>query len=276
MAISDTVVPLPLDVWPYYHTSMPSSTTLNFYGTDSEEIFNRNTSNLKQDWVYRNINVEYNFNQQHLRQQQNLQDIGADYILCSGTSFGMGLGVREEDRYCDKVSAALNLDYVNFCGPTYTTKIQAISFTNLLKSNFHLPKIMILEYAPYPGTTFYIDNEFVMCYTKHMPTDEKYELLRQAYTNINQTNMLLHEANIHRNQILSTCKRLGIKVVEVSFHPNDPFAIDNNIMSANIESNKDDISYCYARDVKIHNGEYTGHPGIGIHNEVTAQILKRL
>ena len=140
----ETVIRGELTKWPYVHPSMPSNISLNFYGADSEQLYKRNLK-YNVDWMYQTTSVTYNFNKQSLRMKKNLEDVEDDYIYFSGTSFGMGLGINESNRFSDLVSNKLNMDFINCAGPTYTIKAQFISFTNLLNSGYKLPKIFVIE-----------------------------------------------------------------------------------------------------------------------------------
>jgi len=145
---------------------------------------------------------------------------------------------------------------------------------NLLKSSFKLPKILIIEYPPSEGYTYYSDNQYKLCYNKHMPKDEN--VYTTSYKCLSTTDFFVNEAIIYRNMLIGICKRLGIKFIELSFHKDDQFIINSEISCIDINSNNTDINYCYARDLRVHDGALTAHPGIGIHREVTDKILSIL
>jgi hypothetical protein len=76
--------------------------------------------------------------------------------------------------------------------------------------------------------------------------------------------------------LIGTCKRLGIKLIELSFQINDRLLQDDTIIAIDSEYKNGDINYYLARDIRIHNGQYSGHPGKGIHQEITDKVLYRL
>jgi hypothetical protein len=268
----DLSVPCTIDVWPYSHTSMEAGKQLDYYGTDSVELFERNKKQ-KREWIYNTKPVTYNFNSNGLRMKE-LDKVADNYILFSGASVAMGIGVSQEDRYSDLISNQSNLDFINYAGPTYTIRMQTISFMNLLKSNFKLPKVLVVEYPPCEAYTYYTNNQYIFCYNKHMPTESNE--YTTAYKHLSTTDFFLNEASIHRNMLIGICKRLGIKFIELSFHKDDQFIINSEISCIDINSNNTDINYCYARDLRLQNGALTAHPGIGIHREVTDKILSIL
>lgn len=267
----ETVIKGELRKWPYTHPSMPSNTQLDYYGADSIELYNRNVR-YTDNWIYKDTPIKYHFNKQSLRMNKDLEHVDDDYIYFSGTSFCMGVGINEHDRFSELVSDNLKLDLINCAGPTYTIKAQFISFTNFLNSGYKLPKIFVIEYPPSFAYTFYNEDNYLFYYTKNIPDGHNNHLT--AYNNLLETDYYIQEANIYRESIIATCKRLGIKLAEVSFHKNDIFTKDFPVIDT--DTNKDDINYCYARDLRVSNGIYSGHPGIGIHKLASNTILKQL
>jgi hypothetical protein len=138
---------------------MVPNTAMQFYGTDSQQLFERNLK-YRTNWIYSDKEVTYHFNSDGLRMKKNLTEIDDNYILFSGTSYSMGIGLHEDDRFSNIVSNKLNLDFINCAGPTYSCKIQTINFFNLINSGYKLPKILVIEYAPEIGYTFYNDIKF--------------------------------------------------------------------------------------------------------------------
>jgi hypothetical protein len=269
-------VPSTIDAWPYVYVDSPQSQTLSYAGPDSEDLFLRNCKNLDTNWIYRNTPVDYHFNRHGLRMKKDIEQVDDAYILFSGTSYGMGIGIPENHRYSERISSHLNLDFINFCGPTFTTKMQVISFFNLLKTNYHLPKILVIEYPDHKGYTFYSNSNFICLYDSYLKHLTDYKNIEEIYKQCSSTDILFQESNIYRNMLLATCDRLGIKVIELSFHPNDQFTQENNILGIDAEYKEGDINTLLARDVRTHNGKYTGHPGTGIHNIITQKVLDQL
>jgi hypothetical protein len=172
--------------------------------------------------------------------------------------------------------AQAGLDFINFAGPTYSIKVQAISFFNLLKTNYKLPKVLVMEYAPEIGYTFYNNGNFVCTNTPFLKHLDGHDKITTAYKSLLDTDFFIQEATVYRNMLIGTCKRLGIKFVELSFNTTDQFVIDNNIMAIDSEYKGHNISTELARDVRLHDGNYSAHPGISIHQDISSQILKLL
>ena len=276
MKLLEVVVDFPLDNWPYTHPMMQKNTTSLFLGGDSVELFEINSKLLSDDWMYKHVPVEYRFNNDGLRMDKNISDvIKNDYFLFSGTSFGMCLGINLEDTIPYKISKKLNMDFINFTGTTFSNKLQTISFFNLLKSNLPLPKIIIMDWAPIKAYSFTSNNKMLYYCGKHLA--KEYGDHYNAFKLLKDTDTFLMESTINRNMIMSTCKRLGIKYLEISLWK-DEFTFENNLPLIDVDEKKGDINYTYGRDIRIDDkGVYhMGHPGVGIHNAAAEKILESL
>jgi hypothetical protein len=278
----NAVVPHPLDLWPYRHTTMIPNQSFEWSGTDHETLYKRNLRNLPENWIYRTKKITYNYNEQGLRMPKSVYAVDKDYILFSGTSYTQGLGVAEEDRFCNRVSAELGLDFIPHGGPTFTIKTNAISFFNFLDTDMPLPKIFVMEYHKTNCWTYYSENNFVHIHNshgtlKHLPEGKQFTNHIESYKKIAETDHFLHESNLYRNMMKATCKRLGIKFVEVSFdEPTEPFITENGIKRVEMSSHSDDINYCFGRDVRVRAEGYYSHPGIGLHGEAAELILSQV
>jgi len=268
----DTVIPLDLNAWPIKHPSIPVDTSSAFYGPDSEKVFQRNLRERSDDWIFRTEPVHYNFNKQGLRMKKDLSEVDPNYIMFCGASFTGGVGVGEHRRFSDIVSSSMGLDYINYYGPLYSAKAMVHSFFNFLNTNYHLPKILVAEYAPAEGQMFYSNNNFLLYSSDKAADIDKFPHHYAAYKELEKTDFLVQESRMWRNSLVSACKRLGIKLIEVSFWHNDPFTIVEGIESIDATKHKDNINYCFGRDFLLNNA----HPGIGVHKEMSDVILKRL
>lgn len=82
-------------------------------GCDSEEQFLENCKTQPDDWYYRNIKIEYSYNEYGHR-CKNLDDIDLDnYILFTGCSHTEGAGLELERSYPYLVAKRLQTDYYN-------------------------------------------------------------------------------------------------------------------------------------------------------------------
>ena len=270
------VVDYPADRWPYSNPVMIQNSTQKFLGTDSQVLFESNLEILPSEWMYRDLVIEYRINKDGLRMDNEIKDVvHQDYLYFSGTSFGMGVGVNLEDTIPYKIGKALNLNFINSSGTTFSNKVQTINFFNFLKKDIPLPKLVIFDWAPLRAYSFMANNKMLYYCGKHLAKD--YENQYRAFKLLRDTDTFLMESTVNRNMIMTTCKRLGIKYLEVSFWK-DEFTFDNNLPLIDVDLKKDDLNYTYSRDVNVGNiGEYYfNHPGVGLHNEAVEKILERL
>jgi hypothetical protein len=100
-----------------------------FTGGDSEEQFKRNLVNQPDDWYYRNADITYKFNDKGHR-CKNIGDVDLNnYILFTGCSHTMGVGLELEKTYPYIASKQLGYDYYNLAVPA--TGIDVVEY-NLL------------------------------------------------------------------------------------------------------------------------------------------------
>lgn len=271
MSKLNTIIHFNLTTWPYRHSTMIPG-CYDFYGSDSRELYTRNLKNRNQEWLYREREITYNFNMQGLRMKKNINEVESDYIYFSGTSFGMGIGINEKDRFSELVSSALSLDMINYAGPTYSMKLQILSFFNFIKK-FNKPKILVIEYPPSAGYTFFENTTAMMYYmNKYAPAI----CYNDIYNSLLTTDFFKNEATIYRNMLQVFCKECNIKLVEVSFNKDDAY-IHNDMIIVNQDIiNNKEINLRFGRDVFKQDGYYSGHPGIGIHKHVAEEILKKI
>jgi hypothetical protein len=255
--------------WPYIHDTMIPDSKLKFYGPDKQELYERNKKYQPDSWIYLKEEISYNFNSHGLRMSKNVEDIDSNFIYFSGTSFTMGIGINEENRFSELVSKKLSLDFINCAGPTFTTKIQVLSFFNFLKY-YPAPKILVIEYAPSKAYTFFKNNKAISYFSKHIPNTE----YNRSYDEFLNNKFLENESSFYRNLLQVLCEKCKIKLVELSFTHEDPFVQNTNIEIINIDHfDHLDVDQRFARDlIKINSG-FSAHLGIGIHQYTSNRIL---
>lgn len=264
--------------WPVLHPSIPRSTRLKFWGTDSEELFKKNKETAPDNWMYHDTEIVYNFNEHGLRQKKELKEINqSNYIFSTGGCINLGVGIREEDRYADIVANTLGMDLVTWGSPLGSLKYQTINFMNLLNVAPVLPKIVIAYHAPHANTMFYSKGEFLLYTEDIMAADpEKFPHHLEAYTALLNTDYGVQEGFLWQHIMKTTCKKLGIKYIDVSFFADDPFTLQADTLSVNIKKNITDINYTWARDFRseaVNGTPYASHAGVGLHSDMAEKIL---
>ena len=133
------------------------NSTVNFVGGDSKQEFNKNAPNQPHDWYYHDKKLTYSFNNQGHR-SKNFEDIDQDnYILFTGCSHTVGVGLELEKTYPYIVSKELGVDYYNLAVPA--TGIDVVEY-NLLTWFFTVTKKPKLIIAQWLDHSRYIEYNF--------------------------------------------------------------------------------------------------------------------
>lgn len=123
-----------------------NNTTTHFFGNDSNERFIENSKKMPEDWYYHNVPITYEYNNYGHR-CKNFDKIDQDnYILFTGCSHTMGVGLELEKTYPYQLSKKLGMDYYNLAMPG--SGIDALEY-NLFTWYFKIvkkPKLLIIQY----------------------------------------------------------------------------------------------------------------------------------
>jgi hypothetical protein len=134
-----------------------SNVAYKFVGGDSNAQFNKNSAAQPSDWYYHNKTLTYSFNNQGHR-SKNFENIDQDnYILVTGCSHTMGVGLELEKTYPYIVSKELGVDYYNLAVPA--TGIDVVEY-NLLTWFFTVIKKPKLVLVQWPDHSRYIEYDF--------------------------------------------------------------------------------------------------------------------
>jgi hypothetical protein len=139
--------------------------TLEWYSSDNEEKFIEHCKSLPEDWYYRNVKIEYKYNDNGHRSKQ-INELDFDnYILFTGCSHTEGVGIELDKTYPYLLSNLLNTDYYNMA--VQGTGIDVVEY-NLLTwfAKFNKkPKFVIVQWpdhsrflSQYPGYENFIPN----------------------------------------------------------------------------------------------------------------------
>jgi len=266
-----------LTEWPITHQAYPKNTQLRFFGTDNKELYERNLERMPDDWIYRDKEIVYNFNNEHLRQKKDLSDVDMDnYAYFTGACYVTGIGVNEEERHSDIVCNELGLDLVTWSAPMAGIKLQVLNFLNFLKIAPRPPKILVVEHILSHIYSQYSEGEFLLYYNNvHLADPDRFPSHISAYQELLKTDFYYQESVMWTNIARVMCEQLGIKFIETSFYTKDPFIIDHNIPCIDRTKFSQDINYAFARDYRTSQGgnPYASHMGIGVYKEMADLLL---
>jgi hypothetical protein len=129
--------------------------------------------------------------------------------------------------------------------------LQVLSFFNFIKK-YNKPKILVIEYPPSAGYTFFENTTAITYYSKHSPTTH----YNDVYDKLCNTDFLKNEAAIYRNMLQVLCKQCDIKLVEVSFNKDDAYVSNDIIIVDQDIINNEEINLRFGRDVfKFNSGD---------------------
>lgn len=122
---------------------------LEFYGSDSEEVFLENLKTKDENWYYRNKSITYKFNDLGHR-CKSIEEIDLNnYILFVGCSNTEGVGVELEKTFPYMVSHELKCDYYNLALGGSGIDVVEHNLLTWFSKIKQKPKWVILQYPGY-------------------------------------------------------------------------------------------------------------------------------
>lgn len=128
-----------------------------FHSTDDEISFNRNKLLKGEEWRYRDMDIDYEFNDWGYR-TKNIEDLDREYLLTFGCSLTEGVGLHQDEMWATKLSNELKLDLFNLGMQSTGIDFQfynTILFNSFSVENKWLPKMVVYQWpSNYRTTTF--------------------------------------------------------------------------------------------------------------------------
>lgn len=141
---------------PIIKNIVTANNTYNFISSDSEELYKKNLSELKEDWYYYNKVIKYNYNSWGYRTKE-FKDLKEDFFISFGCSFTEGLGLLEEDMWVNKLSKLFDVDVFNLSqggsGVDFSTT-NTILLIDYLRKCKRTPKFVVYQLSFDARTTF--------------------------------------------------------------------------------------------------------------------------
>ena len=118
--------------------------TLNWYCGDDLENYNKHN---KKGWDYYDSadRLKYKFNSQGYRTKE-LTDVKDDYMLAFGCSYTEGVGLYQEEIWCEKIAKLYDLDVINLAKAGTGPDIVALNNQLFVKNKFKLPKCVVIQW----------------------------------------------------------------------------------------------------------------------------------
>jgi len=119
----------------------------NFYSTDSEQLFRNNNKKLGKHWKYYKSTIKYKFNSLGYRTKE-ITDLNKDFLLTFGCSYTEGVGLYQNELWCENIAKNLNLDLYNHAKQATGIDIQYYNAMLWNMNQMPKPKLIIVQW-PY-------------------------------------------------------------------------------------------------------------------------------
>jgi hypothetical protein len=223
--------------------------TLPYVLGDSEEQFIENSKKQLPDWYYHTAEITYSFNNYGHR-CKNIQDIDQDnFILYTGCSHTMGVGLELEKTYPYLLSKSLGTDYYNLAIPG--TGMDIVEY-NLLTWFFKMnkkPKMVVIQWPDH---------------SRYAEYDSKRNNILQQGTWNNDTNNISFIVNAEDSGMFNARKAVTNLLIKN--------VIDVPIITFNFGSQRDYGIYDLHMP-KLDVARDLSHAGIESHNSFTKTLI---
>ena len=125
------------------HTSMINQ-EVEYYSTDSEELFRKNLKRHPKNWEWKNKKVRYKFNSLGYRSKE-VTDVKR-FILGFGCSFTEGVGLNEHEGWLYKYARKLGIEHLNFAKEATGMDIQYYNTLLWKQNKLPLPKLVVCQW----------------------------------------------------------------------------------------------------------------------------------
>ena len=124
---------------------MAGQTGLKWHSTDSKEAYLKNVSKL--DPIYLNKTIKYNFNSQGYRTAELSTYNDDQFLLAMGCSYTSGVGLAQEDIWCEVLGRHLDLPVMNLGAEG--TGLDFVYANSLLYINgdYPKPKMVVIQHS---------------------------------------------------------------------------------------------------------------------------------
>lgn len=246
-----------------------------FVYTDGEDEYKENLKKQPNDWLYRNYDVYYRYNDWGYR-TKNLTDIDKNYFISFGCSYTEGIGLAEKDIWPNLLSNYMDIDCFNLATGGSGWDIQFYNTYKLipyLKKIDKLPKFVVYQWPDffrrqfgheeYENNGSYVGIELIDCHyseyhIERQKIDQEWYCKRYLMdTGENRINCLSYFETVNNMWNL-----LNIPCYNISFYDDD-FLVEFR-KNVNHTMYSVDHNFDLARDLQ--------HPGIESHKLTSKQI----
>ena len=230
-----------------------TNVTVEFVGSDREELFNQNLKTQPEDWYYRNKKIEYTYNSLGHR-CKDIKDLNlSNYILFAGCSHTEGIGLELQHTYPYRLAERLNCDYYNLALGGTGIDIMTHNLTMWSKKIANRPKAVVILW---PDSTRFMTIDYADNVIQHLISDN----------NPKSANLIIAGDDVG---FFESRKKLSKILIS---HLYDDCPIINACSSGYPDSNLPILQHLdYARDLG-HQG--SGHFGILSHDHLAVELSR--
>jgi len=179
--------------------------------SNAEKIeFKKNRNRV--DPKYLENDIHYKFNKQGYR-TKDFDKVDNDFVLVFGCSYTEGVGLHDEDIWCNQLCKRIDIDCINLGKSGSGPDIQYINSLQYIKNNYPKPKLVIIQWPQTFRRSFaYLqDDEIVLqhhnvnskvekqdtaWFLKRYCGEDNSEMFMNNYISLNATNILWNTINV--------------------------------------------------------------------------------
>lgn len=134
--------------------NLPKNTTVKFWDSDTEELYNKNKVLLGKQWIWFDAQIEYSINSLGYRMKEFDDVDWSNYMASFGCSHCVGVGIPLEQTYSYRISKELGLDLVNGGIPGGNNELILMNVSRLL-ANKAPPKLITISWSGLSRKSFW-------------------------------------------------------------------------------------------------------------------------
>ena len=116
---------------------------LLWYHPDEQKEFKKDKHLV--DLKYLQSDIYYTFNKEGYR-SKNFEDVENEFVLIFGCSHSEGIGLHEEDIWCNQLCNRIGIDRINLGKSGTGPDIQYINSLQYIKNNYLRPKLVVIQW----------------------------------------------------------------------------------------------------------------------------------
>lgn len=250
------------------------SKSLNFFGTDTEEMFQKNLNYIKM-WDWKNTNIAYDINSLGYRSKELIHVMRQKYFVTFGCSHTVGVGLPLDTTYSNIISNELGLNYFNAGVNGGSNELILMNLYRFLMLD-NKPEFVIIQWTYPTRKMYFLKNEMHV----NLESDPyKKTILPNSYSDyLDHYDDIPNYFDEIRNNAIALCKLANVKLIE--FKVEDVCGFERH---SNIKSIKTDIGRShnpFQHKVSKYKSDFFArdllHPGKLFNNEIVKHVKQCL